>query len=157
MRSGLSENMRRAMHAQETGEVVLPLVTLTQAGWDDEIRLVPNTEPVMHQGKEFMALGFDVTLPDEEAEGVPVINWVADNTDRNLVKALRSVTGAVEAHIVWVLADTPDTIEIGPLEVEMRAAEYDASTIRGTMGVEPILEKQFGHMVFNPVNAPALF
>lgn len=157
MRSTLSEQMRAAMHAQETAEVILPLVTLSQAGWDEDIRIVPNTQPITHQGDEFQPLGFDVALPDEEAEGVPVISWVADNTDRNLVLALRTVTGAVEARIVWVLADTPDNIEIGPMEVEMRAAEYDASTIRGTMGVEPILEKQFGHMILNPKNAPALF
>ena len=157
MRSGLSDQMLVAMHAQETGEVVLPLVTLSQSGWDEDMRIVPNTEPITHLGQEFAPLGFDVALPDEEAEGVPVLRWVADNTDRNLVLALRSVTGAVEARIIWVLADMPDDIQIGPIEVEMRAAEYDASTIRGTMGVEPVLETQFGHMILNPNNAPALF
>ena len=135
MRSTLSDQMLAAMHAQETGEVVLPLVTLSQAGWDEDIHIVPNTEPITHLGQEFSPLGFDVALPDEEAEGVPVINWVAYNTDRNLVLALRTVTGAVAARIIWVLADMPDEIQVGPLEVEMRAAEYDASAIRGTMGV----------------------
>jgi hypothetical protein len=157
MRADLTPQMLEAMHAQETGEVVLPLITLTQAGWAEAIRVVPNTVPITHQGQEFQPLGFSVSLPDEEAEGVPVINWVADNTDRRLVQALRQVTGVVEAQIVVILADTPDDVQIGPLDVEMRAAEYDAHTIRGTMGVEPILETQFGHLVLNPKNAPALF
>ncbi len=52
MRTTLSEQMLAAMHAQETGEVVLPLVTLSQAGWDEDIRIVPNTEPITHLGQE---------------------------------------------------------------------------------------------------------
>ncbi|UWQ77604.1 DUF1833 domain-containing protein [Leisingera sp. S132] len=157
MRSTLSENMRRAMHAQETGAVILPLITLTQEDWEDEIRLVPNTEPVTRLGKVFEPLAFNVSLPDEEAEGVPVVGWTADNVDRRLVQALRLVRGVVQASIVWVLAETPDIDEWPPLEVEMRAAEYDALTISGTMSVETILEQQFGSKVFNPANTPGIF
>jgi hypothetical protein len=145
------------MHAQETGQVFLPLATLTQDNWAEEIRIVPNEEPITHLTKEFSPLAFDVALPDEEEEGVPVLQWVADNTDRRLVQALRNVTGAVAVRLVWVLADTPDTIEIGPLDVEMRAAEYDARTISGALGVEPILDMQFGSMAMTPGNTPALF
>lgn len=157
MRSTLSDTMRRAMNAQETGAVILPLITMTQDHWADEIRLVPNTEPITRLGKVFEPLAFTVSLPDEEEEGVPVIQWTADNVDRRLVQALRSVRGVVKATIVWVLAETPDIDELLPLEVEMRAAEYDAMTISGTMGVEPILDMQFGHLVFNPANTPGIF
>ncbi|WP_126136734.1 DUF1833 family protein [Tritonibacter mobilis] len=157
MRSTLSENMRRAMHAQDTGAVILPLITMTQDGWADEIRLVPNNEPITRLGKVYDPLAFTVSLPDEEAEGTPVINWTADNVDRRMVEALRTVRGVVKATIVWVLAETPDIDELLPLEVEMRAAEYNAFTISGTMGVEPILSKQFGHLMFNPANTPGIF
>lgn len=157
MRTTLSTQMLTAMHAEASGEVVLPLVKLTQAGWGDAICIVPNWEAITHQGDEYLPLAFQIGLPDEEAEGVPVLNWVADNVDRRLVEALRSVSGVVQARIVWVLASTPDHIEVGPLEVEMRAAQYNAFQISGTLGVEPILETQFGHMVMNPKNTPALF
>ncbi len=157
MRSTLSTRMLEAAHAEASGEVVLPLVKLTQDGWADAICIVPNREAVIHRGDTYEPLAFQMGLPDEEAEGVPVLNWVADNVDRRLVEALRSVTGFVEARIVWVLASSPDHIEVGPLEVEMRAAQYDARQVSGTLGVEPILETQFGHLVMNPKNAPALF
>jgi hypothetical protein len=157
MRTTLSTQMLVAAHAESTGEVVLPLVKLSQAGWDDAICIVPNWEPVTHQGDVYEPLAFQINLPDEEAEGVPVLNWVADNVDRRLVEVLRTVSGAVGAQIVWVLASSPDHIEVGPLDVEMRAAEYDAQQISGTLGVEPILETQFGHLIMNPKNTPALF
>lgn len=157
MRTTLSTQMLAAMHAQSTGEVILPVMRLTQAGWDDSIRIVPNTESVTHQGEEYSPLAFDIALPDEEADGVPVLQWAADNTDRRMVEALRLVRGAVKSQVSWIIASDPDHVQIGPLEVEMRAANYDANQISGTMTVEPVLEEQFGQMAMNPANAPALF
>ena len=157
MRTTLSTQMLAAMHSEATGEVILPLVKLTQDGWDEAICIVPNWEPVIHQGDEYQPLAFEISLPDEEDGIVPVIEWRADNVDRRMVEALRLVRGIVQAEIVWVLASNPNQVEIGPLNVEMRAAQYDARQITGTMGVEPILETQFGYLVMNPKNAPALF
>lgn len=157
MRDSLSSRMLAAMHAQHTDEVILPLVKLTQDGWQDSIRLVPNTEPITHQGEVYAPLAFDVTLPTEEAEGTPVVSWTADNTDLRMIEALRSVTGVVKARIVWVLASTPDVVELELNEVEMREAQYDASAVTGTMGVEPILDNRFGRKSFNPKSFPGLF
>ena len=153
----LSQALLRAIHAQETGEVILPLVKMSQENWDDPVFIVPNTEPVTHDGDEYLPLAFEIALPSEEEEGVPVFNWRADNTDRRMVQAIRSVTGLVQVRIAWVLASSPNQIEAGPYEVEMQAAEYDASEIRGTMSVDPILDMPFGYMTMSPKNAPALF
>lgn len=152
-----SNQMLAAMHAEASGEVFLPLVKLTQAAWLEAFLIAPNTESIVHAGEEYKPLAFAVGLPNEEAEGVPVLDWVADNVDRRLVEAMRQVKGAVAARIVWVLASTPDQVEIGPMEVEMWAAEYDALRISGTMGVEPILDQPFGHLKMDPANAPGLF
>lgn len=149
--------MLGAMHSESTGEVILPLVRLTQDGWEDAISIVPNIEPIVHLGEIYDPLAFQIGLPDEEAEGVPVLQWVADNVDRRLVEALRTVSGVVLVRIIWVLASDPDTAQIGPAELEMRAAEYDAQRVSGTLGVEPILDLPFGRKVMNPANAPALF
>ena len=157
MRGTLSPQMLTAMHTESSGEVVLPLIKLTQDGWESAICLVPNWEPITHQGDEYQPLAFQIGMPDEEAEGVPVMNWVADNIDRRLVEALRTVSGVVQARIVWVLASSPDHVEVGPLDVEMRAAQYDARQISGTLEVEPILDTPFGHKIMNPKNTPALF
>lgn len=156
MRS-LNAQLLTAIHAQETGEVLLPLVTLNEASLAAPIRIVPNYTPITHLGNDYLPLAFEVTLPDEEAEGVPVVQWTADNVDRRLVAALRQVSGVVSATIVWVLASDPDTVQIGPMDTEMRAAQYNARTINGTMGIEPILDAQFGSMEMNTKNAPGLF
>ncbi len=108
MRTTLSTQMLAAMHSEATGEVILPLVKLTQDGWDEAICIVPNWEPVTHQGDEYQPLAFEISLPDEEDGIVPVIEWRADNVDRRMVEALRLVRGIVQAEIVWVLASNPN-------------------------------------------------
>ena len=50
MRTTLSSQMLAAMHAESSGEIVLPLVKLTQVGWEDAICIVPNWETVTHRG-----------------------------------------------------------------------------------------------------------
>lgn len=157
MRTTLSAAALEAMHSVSTSEVLLPLVKLSQDAWADSIRIVPNHEPITHLGEEYLPYAFDITLPDEESEGVPVLNWVADNVDRTITAALRAVTGYVKAEVVWVLASSPDHIEIALAELELRAFEFDAQQISGTLGVEPILDAQFGVLSMNPKNAPALF
>jgi len=157
MREALSGPMLAAMHAQHTSEVILPLIKMTQDGWEDPICIVPNTQPIVHQGDTYLPLGFDIALPDEEEDTIPVVAWRADNTDRRMVQAMRSVIGLVQARIVWVLASSPEHIEVGPYDVEMRSAKYDAQELSGTMGIEPVLDMPFGYMQFNPKNAPALF
>src|SRR5699024_1288330 len=100
---------------------------------------------------------FEITLPDDDAEGIPVLRWVADNVSRELVILLRAVTDKITARVVWVLASQPDFVEAGPFEVEMTAVEYDAQSLSGTMQVEPILDEPFGHLIMTPKTTPGLF
>lgn len=153
----LSPTFLRAMHAQESAEVLLPLVRLSHADWDDDVRLVPDWQPITHQGEEYIPYAFEITLPDDDAEGVPVLRWVADNVSRELVILLRAVTDKITARVVWVLASQPDFVEAGPFEVEMTAVEYDAQSLSGTMQVEPILDEPFGYLTMTPKTTPGLF
>lgn len=153
----LSPTFLRAIHAQDSEQVLLPLVRLSHPDWDDDVRLVPDWQPIMHQGAEYIPYAFEITLPDDDAEGLPVLRWVADNVSREIVMLMRGVTDKITARVVWVLASTPDFIEAGPFDVEMAAVEYDAQTLSGTMQIEPILDEPFGYLTMTPKTAPGLF
>lgn len=146
-----------AINAQESGEVLLPLVKLSHADWASDIRLVPDWQELTHGGEIYSPFAFEVTLPDDEDQGIPVLRWSADNVSQELIVPLRSVTGKIDARVVWVLASQPDTVEAGPFDLAILSVEYDATTIGGTMSVEPILEEQFGWMTMTPKTAPGLF
>lgn len=153
----LSPAFLRAIHGQESAEVLLPLVRLSHPSWADDVCLVPDWQPIMHQGQEYTPYAFEITLPDDDAEGLPVLRWVADNVGRDLVMLLRAVTDKISARVVWVLASQPDLVEAGPFEIEMTAVEYDAQTLSGTMQIEPILDEPFGYFAMAPKTTPGLF
>ena len=135
----------------------MPLITLSHADWDDPIRWVRDENPITHQGQVFGPAGFEISLPDDVDEGMPVMQWSVDNTDRRLVAVLRGAEGTVQADVRYVMASTPDTIEAGPFELQLGAAEYDAQVISGGLTVEPILDEQAGYMMMTPATTPGLF
>jgi hypothetical protein len=153
----LSPVFLNAIHGQESGEVLLPLVKLSHASFAADIRIVPDWQEITHDSEVYSPLAFEISLPDDTDEGIPVLRWSADNVSQELIVEIRKVTGPISARVVWVLASQPDTIEAGPFDLSILAVEYDAFTIGGVMGVEPILDEQFGYLEFTPKNAPGLF
>jgi hypothetical protein len=153
----LSSAAWASISAPETSEVWLAMVILSHPSFSDDIRLVRNTQPVTHNGNEFMPFPFDIALPDEEAEQLSVVNWSASNVSKELLDEFRAISGPIEGQIFWVLASNPDLIEVGPLELQIRSFSYNAETISGTMVVQPILEAVFGSRLMDTANAPGLF
>ncbi|UWQ77396.1 DUF1833 domain-containing protein [Leisingera sp. M658] len=147
----------QAANAQESGEVFLPLVTLSHPDWAVPERLVRDLNPIMHGGEVFTPAAFDISLPDDVEEGTPVMTWSVDNTDLRLVGLLRGVRNKVLVEVVYVLASQPDIIEVGPFETEMVGADYDAEQLGGNLTVEPILDEQFGYLHMTPATTPGLF
>jgi hypothetical protein len=157
VRSSLTGQFLEAAYGNETDEVLLSLMTFRHPDWVEDVRIVANREAVTHDGKIFEPLAFEISLPDEEAEGIPVLRWQADNVSGDILAELRKVTGRITGELVLVLASSPSVAEVPAMQMELYEIEYDALTISGTLTVEPILDDQFGWRSFNPANAPALF
>lgn len=143
--------------AQETDEIWLACVTLTHPQWAGPVRLVKNTENIVSGGDVYNAYPFDVTLPDEEPEEVPVVRFVASNVSLELMSNIRSIVGPISGEIFWVLASDPNTVELGPLSLEIRSIQYDALNFSGQMVIEPVISARFGDKLMDPTNAPGLF
>lgn len=154
----LSLALRQAIHAQESAAVLLTLVELTHDDWDAPVRLVNDHAAIEHDGETYAPCAFAVTLPDDEEASLPVLRWAIDGVDRELVARMRSVTaGNVAMRVSWVLADTPDEVEVEFAALEVTAADYDSGTVRGVATVEPILDEPVSRMRMTPQNAPGLF
>lgn len=153
----LSNPLLRAMNMPETSEVFVPIVHLKHPDLESDLYFVANGEAVVHNGQTYTPLAFDLTLPDDVDVGIPVLKWQADAVNQSLVAALRGVTGAIDAVVKWVLVSSPDVVELGPYDVELRTAEYDAFTVGGPMTIAPILDEPFGYLTITPSTYPAEF
>lgn len=156
MRS-MSAAAKAAIFSQETDKVFLPLLEISHPTLEDPLRFVNNTENVTSNGDEYIAFHFDVDLPGEQDDQLPRVTLTIDNIDRAITQTIRSLTTPPTIRLWICLADTPDTIEAGPFEFELAAAEGNALTVSGELAYEPILNQRFPSGIFNPGNCPGLF
>tara|TARA_Y100000815_G_scaffold275364_1_gene313089 strand:+ start:2261 stop:2731 length:471 start_codon:yes stop_codon:yes gene_type:complete len=153
----LSDRLLAATYAQDSAEVFVPIVKLTHVQWADSVRWVRDTVALSHAGETYKPFPFDLALPEDKDEGFPVLRFTAQNVTREIIRQMRKVRNEVLGEVSWVLAATPDVVEMGPFEVQITGIEYDALTINGVMTIEPILEEQFGFLEMTPSVCPGLF
>jgi hypothetical protein len=147
----------QAINAQETGEVFLILLTISSDEIVDTYRFVRNTEDITSNGYNYIAYGFDITLPDEDPDTLPTIQLVIDNVDRAIVDTLNSLIEPPTVTLSVVLASTPNVIEYGPLEMTLLGADYDSLTITGQLAYEDILNQSYPSGKYIPSDYPGLF
>ena len=157
MRSSLSALMLESVYAQNTDEVFVCLVKMEHSSWPSSVRFVSDVVALTHNLEVYDPYPFNMQLPDDEDEGLPILKWVSDNTTSDTVALLRSTTGSISVTVSWVLVSEPEIVQAGPFDVELNGVEYDMQTIQGALTIEPVLDDSYGHMNMTPANAPGLF
>jgi hypothetical protein len=158
MSRDLSSPMKSAIAAPETGEVALPLLTITHATLAQPIRVVSNTVDITSRGDLYIAWPFDVVWPDDREDQLPRVRLRIDNVDSSIGNALRSIRGrGPNVRLEVVLASSPDTIEAGPIDVVLKERDIDAGSVSGTLGAEDLLNEPFPADLFAPDKFAGLF
>lgn len=154
----LSNTARRALYAQETGEVFLLLLVISHPSLPAPIRVVNNSEDVVSGGFTYQRFPFELALPPESDEAPPTVTLRIANADRQIVQAVRSLAGeAMTVDLSVILASSPDTIEAGPYRFTLRDVSYDAAIVEGTLRFEDVLNEPFPADSFTPARFPGLF
>lgn len=154
----LSTAAKRALMAEETGEVFLPLLTISNLGdAQPTLRFVHNTEDIVSRGENYLACPFQMTLPEEREDQLAQVQIVIDNVDRSIVVALRKLQTVARVVLEIVLASSPDVLEAGPFNFSLRDANYDVLTVTGTVMFEDVLNTRYPKDLFTPANTPGLY
>lgn len=154
----ISANMRAAAYAEQTGEAVITLLTLSSPTWPVPIRVCDAGETVVSRSEEYSHFPFKLERPGEDGEAPPTASLTIDNVDRRIVEAVRQLTGDLTVTVETVLASDPDAVEEGPISVVMRNVEYDASTVRGDLyPEEDLLNEPCPADSYTPGRFPGLF
>ena len=77
--------------------------------------------------------------------------------DREIVKSLRAIQAPLSVALEVVMASSPDTVEAGPFNMTLVAAEYDALTVAGELAFEDVLNEPFPGHSYIPSEYPGLF
>lgn len=158
MARSLSTTAREAINAEETGEVFLILLTVGADLLDPPIRVVQNTEDIVSRGNTYIGMGFEIDLPVDDEEQVTDVQLSIQNVDRQIVAAIREVSEPVDIVMEVIVASDPDTVEAGPFEFVVTAADYDAELVRARVS-DPYeeLNQEFPSGAFTPSLFPGLF
>jgi hypothetical protein len=154
----VSDTARTEIEKPETTAVFLHLLALESESFEP-VHLVDNTESVVSGGITYIPCGFTVTLP-AEGDGNKACRLEIDNIEQSLSKAVitavrqkKKITAAVSV----VMAQTPDTIERGPLRFILRNVEINKSVISGELYDFYIYDRKTPEGSYNPQDFQGLF
>jgi hypothetical protein len=153
----ISSAARRAVFAGETDEAFLVLLTLSHDDLPAPVRVSSDAADTVSRGDTFSAYPFLLALPDDADSRAPRARLVIDNVDRQIVQAVRALSGAPRVLMEIVRASDPDTVEARFADFRLTDVEYDSHLIRGDITVEDFTAEPFPANVFSPGFFPGLF
>lgn len=171
MSQSVSLNFRQSAYAQETGRVLIALVTITHDALAEPIRI--STDPTQRieeyttdtdvvygtisRGNTFLFLPVRIKLPDETEAGPGDITLEIDNIHRQYVETIRSISSPPAVTVELVMDNTPDTVEAQWPEFLLADITYDSVTISGTLRMETLMREPFPCGTFTPSGFPGVF
>jgi hypothetical protein len=166
MSRNVSTNLIEAVNASETDEAFIILVTIDHADLSEPIRITTDpyedvdgndTMGVISRGNNFIALPFELILPNEDEDQSPMAKIKIDNISREIVEAVRTITSPADFSIEIVLASDPDTVEASWTGFQLRNVRYDAFVVEGELTIEQFDKEPFPEGKFTPSAFPGLF
>lgn len=151
----LSSAAIASMHAEDTDEVWLVLLTISHDDLDAPIRVVNNTEDIVSDGLTYIALPFELELPDQgERPGEARIR--IDNVNRAIVEAVRTIQAPPNVAFKIILASQPDVIEYEHSGLTLRDVTYDVASVQGYLRYEDLTSEPVADTI-TPSRFPGLF
>lgn len=160
MSNSISADGLRALFAEETGDIFLPLLTITHADLAAPIRVVADTIDMTYGANTYVGLPFELSLPPDTEDRVPEVSLTVDNVDQQIVQAVRTITSPPTVTLEIVRKDNGGVItsELGPMNFRMNSSNYDALKVSATLGYESdFLNEPATIHRFDPVTAPGVF
>lgn len=152
-----SLTFHQAVHAPETGEAILMLLTLDHDTLTDPLRFTSDGVDTESRGYTFVAFPFQITLPPSSKDQPPKMQLSIDNVDRQIVQTIREIQSAPSVKVEIVLASTPDTVENTYPDFILIDTNYDRLTVQGTLVIEMLEREPFPANDFTPDGFPGLF
>ena len=162
-----SEAFRDAAFAQETGEAVITLLTVTHDSLATPIRLSsdptvrlsddPLSYGTISRDETYLFLPFEVTLGDDRDDVPTRVELRLDNADRALVGLLREVSSPPVIEVEMVLSGSPDLVEVSLPALRLADVRYDAAGISAELVVDGLQGEPYPAARFDRSRFPGLF
>jgi len=141
-----------------TGEEPVYLLEITHPQLATPIRIVNDTQDLVHNGSTFFAVAFRIQFPDDIAKTVPQVPIAIDNVGREMTQFLEQSGGGkgAQVRIMQVMRDTPDLVE-QEYTLTLIGVRQTMIEISGQLSYENFLDIPALGAIFTPETAPGLF
>lgn len=115
----LSQDGLQAALAQWTDQTFLECLTISHTSISD-ILLVNDKQDLVRTAGTFVAFPFRSRLHTRAEDRIPEAELVCDNVDQRIIQNLRGLAEGATLTYEVVLADSPNTVEQGPFDFEIK-------------------------------------
>lgn len=154
----LSPVLLRALFSESTREVLLALLKIEHPNLVTPIRVVNNLQPITSQGYTWAAFPFEITLPGEAEDELPVMTLRIDVVDRQITTAVRNLNSEKPSITLdLIVASQPDVVEATFDGFRLSNVNYDNLVMEAELRLEEVLSEPFPAHAMTPFNFPGLF
>jgi len=141
-----------------SGEEPVYLLEITHPQLAQPVRVVRDTDNLVSNGNTFIALDFDIALPDDVQGKLPRAPIRIDNIGRELTQWLDGSKGGkgAQVRIMQVMRSAPDLIEY-EITTDLLRVRQDGGYINGEVGYEDTLNVPALLATQRPDNQPGIF
>lgn len=165
----ISDSLRNSIVAQESADVKIFLITLTQDGLDEPIRVCSQgtqrveetmervSYGVISNGITYEQAGFSIVLSEDSDGAIPTVQVSIPNASRDIITAIEKLDNKpVRVSIDMILADNPDDVVMSLVDFDMTNIKYDDDVISGTITRELLFQEPVPCHRFTPTAFPFL-
>lgn len=153
----VSAAFAQAFFRSETGEAPIVLLTVFHKLLPEPIYLCLNSEPITSRGNEHLPHPFAPQFLEQHPDRAPQVTITVDNVERGIVQAIRLADTPPEIVLEVVLADTPDTVEMGTPRMQWRQSSWTVTSLTGTIEGPSVHHRRFPAHQFSPRWVPGIF
>jgi len=122
------------------------------------IRVVNDNTDITHLGNVFIAMAFNVRMPDDLEQGMPSAELSIDNVGREITQWLDVSGGGKGASVrfIQVMRDAQDVVE-WETTLELSNVSQSPLVISGALGYQDIFNQQGVAWIYSKDLAPGLY
>lgn len=151
-------NPSNIRHLQEVSSPVAWLFLLKiQTPDNPPLYLVNNNQEFISQGITYLPYPFQIILPEDTGDKLPMVTLSISNIDGSIIDAIRGFSQAPEISVKLVSSAYPDLVEKELNYLKLRNVSYDALNVTGQLETVNVLSRRFPEGTYDPVHFPAIF
>lgn len=158
--STLSQAIKEAYASAPTDEIIYHTLEITHADFAQPIRVVRGFESITAGGVEWLALPFDMTLPESSDTGQPSLTLSLDNVGRELMDgveaAAESSTPISVTYRAFLSSDLTSAMNDPPQTLTLTGITTTVASVTATATLADFSNRKFPRAVYRDDDYPGL-